>query len=101
MEEAGEASHRGCQSQQIPREEITPISSERRRLTKSLGGCKRGSSSEGFAQGGVDDGCRRWPERPGDGGGDTDRQRGDRGERERRPGLGWVSLTDPDSSQLG
>jgi hypothetical protein len=59
MEEAGEASHRGCRSHRIPRGEVTPISSERRRLTKSLGGGKRGSSGEGFAQGGVGDGRRR------------------------------------------
>jgi hypothetical protein len=46
-----------------------------------LGGAGRGCSGEGFAQGGDGGGHRSWPEWPGDGGGDPDRQR-DRGERE-------------------
>jgi hypothetical protein len=86
--EAGEASHRGCQSQQIPRGEITPISSERRRLTKPLGGGKRGRSSEYFAQGGGGEGHRSWPESTSVGGGDPVARElgGQRGRRVR----GWA-----------
>jgi hypothetical protein len=96
------ARHRigGARSQQIPRGKTTSISSERRRLTKRLGGGERGHSSEHFAQGGVNEGRQSWPESSSDNGGDPV-ARGATGVRERRrPGLGWVGLTDPDPSQL-
>jgi hypothetical protein len=75
----------------------TSTSSRRKRPLNRFGGGGRRCWGEHFALGGDGDGHRRRPERPGDGGGDTVRQRGDGGEREGRPGLGW---TDPDPSQL-
>jgi hypothetical protein len=98
----GPARHRsrGARSQQIPSGEITPISSERWRPTKLLGGGERGRSSEHFAQGGTGEDHRSWPESSSDDGGNPV-ARGATGVRERRrPGLGWVGLTDPDPSQL-
>jgi hypothetical protein len=55
---------------QIPRGKITPISSERRRPAKPLGGAGRGSGGEYFAQGGIGVGRRNLPEWPSDRGGD-------------------------------
>jgi hypothetical protein len=96
----GPARHRirGAQSQQILRRKITPISSERWWPMKLLGGDGRGQSSEYSTQEGASEGHQSWPESSSDDGGDpVARVAMGVGER-RRPGLGWVGLTDPDPS---
>jgi hypothetical protein len=90
----------GARRRQIPRGEITQISSERRRPTIPFGGVERGRRGECFAQGG-DDGDRwGWPERPGNGGGDPGSPVSSRGEGERE-GARLGRLTDPDPSRVG
>jgi hypothetical protein len=111
----------GARSQQISRGEITSISSERRRPTKPLGGGERGHSSEYFAQGGIGEGHRSWPELSSDDGGDTVARGlgGQRGGRVRgwagsvvrprpEPGYlsrarwaGWASRPDGPAGQVG
>jgi hypothetical protein len=85
-------SSRGAQRQQISREEITPISSGRKRSANPLREAGRGRGGEHFTQGGDGGGYRSRPEWPGGGGSDPDRQR-DRGEREESVG-GWAGSVD-------
>jgi hypothetical protein len=90
----------GARSQQILRGEITPISSERWRPMKLLGGDERGRSSEYFAQKGAGEGHQSRSESSSDDDGDPVAREAMGVRVRRRPGLGWVGLTDPDPSQL-
>jgi hypothetical protein len=89
---SGEALHRRARRWQIPRGRTTPISPGRKRPANPRGGAGRGCSGEYFAQGGDGGSQRRWPEWPGDGGGDPDRQRAREGEG--RASEGWAGSVD-------